>query len=304
MKIFITGSASHLAQALLPGLCESPLVSKVTGIDLRSSPFQHNKFLEMQMDVRDSRLPPLLKGQDALIHMAFVVLRGKVSTNDMFDINVTASQRLFDAAQDANINRMIHLSSASVYGSGCNLKETDTFNPLPGFLYAQHKATLEQWMTSHHPRAVRLRPHIILGPHAQPLLKTLIRQPFYIRLPDPQPLLQCVHESDVADAIQLALFSEAQGAYNLAAPDSFSFKAIIQKHHTLALPLPFGIARAALATSCKWFGVGGEPAWLDGVGKTLTVDCAKARALGWNPKFSSLGAIDSIMNLISKKALF
>lgn len=296
MKIFITGSASHLAQALLPGLCDSSLISKVTGIDLHPTLFQHKKFHEIQMDVRDTSLPSLLMGHDALIHLAFVVLRGKVSATDMYDINVTASQKIFDAAKNANLKRLIHLSSASVYGSGINLKETAEFNPLPDFLYAQHKSTLEQWMAIHHPQAVRLRPHIILGPHAQPLLKTLIRQPFYIQLPDPQPLLQCVHEADVADAIKLALFSEAQGAYNLAAPDTISFKGIIQKFHRFTLPVPFGIAKAALQASCKWFGVGGEPAWLDGVGQTLTVDCSKAREIGWEPKFSTLDAIASVVS--------
>ena len=32
-------------------------------------------------------------------------------------------------------------------------------------------------------------------------------------------------------------------------------------------------------------GFGGEPAWLDGIRHTLTLDCARARqALGWAPR--------------------
>lgn len=296
MKVLLTGSASHLAQACLPKLCAAPQITQVTGIDLNSSQFQHEKYRELQLDVRDSRLPALLKEQDALIHMAFVVLRGKMDAAEMHDINVSAGQQLFNHAKAAKISRIVHLSSASVYGSGEHLSEDSPFHPLPGFLYAQHKAELETWLKIHHPDIVCLRPHIILGPHAQPLLKTIIRLPFYIQLPDPQPRLQCLHEDDVADALLLSLFSGEHGAFNLAAADSFSLKDIIQQQHRFAVPVPLSIARTGLKTAWKWLGTGGEPAWLDGVGKTLTLDCSKTqRVFGWMPRFSSAQAIASVI---------
>lgn len=297
MKVLVTGSTSHLAQAFLPKLCAAPQVTQVTGIDIRSGNFQHEKFQEVQLDVRDAQLPALLKNQDALIHLAFVVLRGKMPAAEMHEINVSASQRLFDQARDAGISRIIHLSSASVYGSGEHLNEDSPLRPLPGFLYAQHKTELETWLKVHHPHIICLRPHIILGPHAQPLLKTIIRLPFYINLPNPQPQLQCIHEDDVADAMLLSLFSNVHGALNLSAPDSFSLKDITRQHHQLAIPVPFALAWSGLTTAWKWFGTGGEPAWLDGVDKTLTLDCSKAqRDIGWRPRFSSTEAIASVLN--------
>ena len=296
MKVLVTGSASHLAQAFLPKLCAAPEVTQVTGVDLSPGRFQHEKLRAIQMDIRDARLPALLQNQDALIHMAFVVLRGKMRAADMHDINVTASQHLFDHAKTAGIARIIHLSSASVYGSGEHLNEESAFHPLPGFLYAEHKAQLEIWLQAHHPQITCLRPHIILGPAAQPLLKTIIQMPFYIQLPNPQPRLQCVHEEDVADAIMLSLFSHTHGAFNLAAPDSFSLRDVIRQQYRLAIPLPLSVARAGLQTAWKWFGAGGEPAWLDGVDKTLTLDCSKTqKELGWHPNFSAAEALNSVI---------
>lgn len=296
MKVLVTGSASHLAQAFLPKLCAVPQVLQVTGVDLNIGAFQHAKLREVQLDIRSTSLPTLLKGHDVLIHMAFVVLRGKMCASEMYDINVRASQNLFDHAKEAGISRVIHLSSASVYGSGEHLDENSPFHPLPGFLYAQHKTELENWLAQQHPHITCLRPHIILGPHAQPLLKSIIRLPFYIYLPNPQPQLQCVHEEDVADAMLLSLFSNVPGAFNLAAADSFNLKQVVRQAHRLVVPIPLRYARWGFRKLWQWFGTGGEPAWLDGIDKNLTLDCSKAHnELGWHPKFSSAEAIASVM---------
>lgn len=282
MRVLITGSSSHLAQALLPLLSRMPEISGITGVDREPGLGTYPKFRAIQADLTQTELAPLLSGHDALIHLAFIVLRGKTPLHVMRAINLDASQRLFDAATDAGMARIVHLSSASVYGSGMNVDEQAPLNPIPGFLYAEHKAELEVWLAARHPHIIRLRPHIILGRHAQPLLVNLLRQPFYVKLPDPQPLLQCVHEDDVARAIALALIRPAEGAYNLAAPESFSFRDAIIRRHRFAMAIPAAAAKLALKISCKTMGIGGEAGWMDGVHRSLTLDCSKVRRdLGW-----------------------
>jgi UDP-glucose 4-epimerase len=288
MRAFISGSASHLARALLPRLCDDPDISSIIGLDSARAHFAHTKYRHVQADLRSADLAPLLHSCDALVHLAFVVLRGKTPAETMREINLDASQRLFEAAAQCRIPRQIHLSSAAVYGSGEQVNENAAYHPIPGFLYGEHKAALEHWLDRHHPNVVRLRPHIILGRHAQPLLKNLLRQPFYVRLPDPQPLLQCVHEEDVSAAIQLALKRPASGAYNLSAPDSFNFRDAIRRRQRWALPLSPRLARSALALTWRLTGIGGEPGWMEGVDHSLTLDCDKAqRELGWQPQHSS-----------------
>lgn len=277
MKVLVTGSSGHLAQALLPKLCAHPDIKQVIGVDIHPPRFSHDKFEHRQIDVRDPALDTLLTGCDALIHLAFVVLRGKMSAAAMHTINVAATQRLFDAAAGAGVRRLIHLSSAAVYGSGENLREDAPLKPLPGFLYAAHKTELEDWFAQHHSEAVRLRPHIILGPHSLALFRQLLALPFYVRLPDPQPRLQCVHEDDVATAILLALLSDVRGAFNLAAPGTFNFKEVIGRRHCVAVPLPLWFAKVFLNWACRLTGWGGEPAWLDGMQHSLTLDCQRAQ---------------------------
>lgn len=286
MKIFLTGCAGRLASVLLPALCADDGIACITGIDLRAPGFRHPKFRAYRLDYGSGQAQGLIAGHDALIHLGFRVLRGKMPAQTMWRNNVESSQALFDAAQRANVRRLIHLSSAAVYGHGENLPESARLAPLPGFLYGLHKAALEAWLAQRHPGAVCLRPHAILGRHAQPLLRFLVRQPGYVRLPDPQPLLQCVDERDVVQAIRLCLSHDVRGAFNLAASACFSFRDLIKDRRPHALGLSPGTCRLILQTAWRLAGLGGEPGWLDGLEKPLTLDCRRAHeVLDWHPQY-------------------
>lgn len=295
MRVLVTGSSSHLARALLPHLCHHPAVSSVTGIDWQQPAYTHPNFNALQADLRQLTPETQLAQHDAWIHLAWIVLRGKTPLDIMHDINLTTSQRWFEAAAKLHLPRSIHVSSASVYGQGTLLDESAPLRPLNGFHYAEHKAELERWFNARHPHVVRLRPHIILGKHAQPLLKRILRLPFYPQLPHPLPLLQCVHEDDVARAIVAALTLPAQGAFNLAANDTFSLRDAIRQHHPHALPLPPEWIHTLLRTLWRINGFGGEPGWFQGVRDNLTLDCSKARQeLDWHARITPQQMLDEL----------
>ena len=222
--------------------------------------------------------------------MAWVVLRGHMPLDRMRHVNLTLSQRWLSAA--AGLSRIIHVSSASVYGQGSLLTENARLEPIAGFHYAEHKRDIENWLTEHVPQAVSLRPHIILGPHAQPLLRQLLRMPVYIRLPDPQPELQCIHENDVANAILLALDTPVCGPFNLAASDTFNLRDAILANQPYALAVSPALASLSLKVMWRLFGIGGEPGWIKGSGHTLTLDCTRAEhELGWRPMHDAASLI-------------
>lgn len=288
VNVLVTGSSSHFARALLPALCADDSITRVTGVDIAPPHFVHAKFHALTCDIREPRLTGLLPGHDALVHLAFVVLRGRMSESAMADINICGSHRLLLAARDAGVRRLVHLSSAAVYGKGVNVSETAPCAPLHGFLYGAHKAQLERLLEADIPECVRLRPHVILGKNAQPLLKQLLNLPLYPALPQPYSRLQCVHEDDVAQAVLLAIRRDVHGPFNLAANDSFSYCELIRRRHRLALPLPPALARAGLYALWRITGWGGEPAWLEGLDHTLTLDCRRAATvLGWHSRHDS-----------------
>ncbi len=288
MRVLVTGSSSHLAAALLPQLCARADIEQVTGVDILPPRYTHPKFHGVRCDARSERTMRCVERHDALVHLAFVLLRGRMALDEMREINVNAGHALFLAARAAGLRRLVHVSSAAVYGRGVRLREDAPLAPLPGFAYAEHKVELEALLARDVPECVRLRPHVILGPHAHPLLRQLLRQPFYVRMPEPYPRLQCVHEDDVAHAVARSLALDVSGPYNLASSDEFTFREAIRRRRRVGVPLPRGLARAAMKVAWQVTGWGGEPAWIDGLAAALTLDCSRAlHDLGWRPAHTS-----------------
>jgi nucleoside-diphosphate-sugar epimerase len=291
MRVFVTGASSNFAQALLPALCADAAIENVTGIDSRGPRFEHPKFSAAALDIRDLGVPPMLAGHDALVHLASAGPRG-MSTSDMFDLNVRSAHKLFHAARGAGVKRLVHMSSALVYGPAVHANEQSALKPLPGFTYAEHQAQLEQMLGIEFPECVRLRPHVIVGPHAHRVLKKVLRQPFYLRFPEAQPLLQCVHEDDVAQAVLLSLEKPARGPYNLAVEESLALRDAIRARYGFAIGVTPATARAALERASRLFHWDFDAAWLDRLSHTLLVNSRRAIIeLGWRARYSARDAL-------------
>lgn|SRR5512146_2673555 len=297
MHVIVTGAAGRLARAVLPLLCEHPAIERVTGIDRIAVAYRHPKLATRAVDIADRAARDTLHDADALINLAFVVLRGHMSLAAMTATNVEATKALLLAAADAGIASIVHMSSAAVYGCGIDLAEDAPLAPLPRFAYAQHKADVDRFLAATLPPVAVLRPTIVLGPNAQPLLKALLALPFHVRVADPQPRLCVVHEDDVATAVLLALDRRARGPFNLAAPSTFSVRDVVRARHAWAPGVPPVLARAALEVAWRTTGWGGEPGWLDGAAASLTLDCTRARTLlGWRPRHEDCNAIIAACN--------
>jgi UDP-glucose 4-epimerase len=295
MRVLVTGSSGCFARVLLPRLCADAAITGVTGIDLRPPHYRHEKFRAVQMDIRSPAISTEVAGNDALVHLAFIVLRGRMSEAQMFDINVRGAQKFFHTARGTGVQRFVHMSSAAIYGRGIHLDEETPAAPLPEFLYAQHHAHFEHLLRIEFPECVCLRPHMILGPHAQPLLKRLLRLPFYMRMPEPGPLLQCVHENDVAAAVMLALKKPARGAYNLAIDDTFALRDVIRERHRAAIALPRVVVSTGYSLAWRLAKWGGEPGWMESLSHSLLLNCRRAiTELGWR---SSYRAADVMADL-------
>ncbi len=293
MHVLITGAAGCLGRVLVPLLLGDPRVTELTAHDLRPMAQRHPKLRVLCGDIRDPALGHAIAGADAVVHMAFVVIESHLRQerhNRILAraINRDGTRAVIDALSPET--RLVHLSSASIYGtSEVPVGESAEPRPLPGFGYAEDKVLAEQAVAAAEAgglRAMRLRPHIILGPHAQPFLRAVLRLPFYPRLSHPAPPLQVVHEQDVAAAIVAALFSEATGPVNLACEDQMSFEAMQRYLHRFALGVSPRIAQAAARWAFDIFGIGPDPAWSAGLDRPLVLDTTRAReVLGWRPRF-------------------
>ncbi|HUP94219.1 MAG TPA: NAD-dependent epimerase/dehydratase family protein [Burkholderiales bacterium] len=295
VKILLTGSSSYFAQALLPLLCEQSTVDSVTGVDTHDARFTHAKFRPVALDIRSDGLSALLRAHDALIHLASVVIPARMSAAEMFNVNVRAAHGLFRDARAAGMARLIHMSSAAVYGEAIHAGEQTALKPLPGFIYAEHEAHLDQLLAIELPECVRLRPQLVVGPRAHPAVKRLLKQPFYPRLPVPHPLFQCVHEDDLARAVLLCLTREARGAYNIAIEDSLTVRDAIRARRRLNGALPLTVAEFALKAASRFYGWNADPGILQALCHTLLVNCRRATIeLGWRSSYSARAALATL----------
>ena len=298
MKLLVSGSSGHLARVLLPRLCAHPQVEELHGLDRRPAVFRHPCYRHHVLDIRDPAVGQVAADCDAVIHLAFVVQRGALGRRRrdralMAAVNREGTANLFQAAARAGVRRAVHLSSAAVYGAWPDnpprIREDRPLRPNPGFAYAEDKAAVEHWLETFAARypelsVAVLRPHASLGRNALPLLRALLRLPFYPHLGQPLPLTQCVWEEDVAEAVLAALQRDVSGAFNLAAEPALPFRDLQRHLHRFPLPVPPSLARFAVRGLWLFTGAAGEPAWLEGMRHSLALDCGRARReLSWQP---------------------
>ena len=111
MKILITGICGTIGSFLAPELARD---HEVHGIDLLASDWPNST----QADLCDAAaLPPIFEGVDVVIHLAAdprheVEIGWDVLTNP----NLIATARMFDAAHDAGVRRVIFASSMHAMG--------------------------------------------------------------------------------------------------------------------------------------------------------------------------------------------
>jgi UDP-glucose 4-epimerase len=292
MKVFVTNASGSFAAALLPVLCQSAEVASVTGIDTRNAGFAHAKFRAVQADLADPSAITCVAGHDALVHIASYHSVPQTSSEDDIEASVRPAHRLFQAAHAAGASRLVHISSAAVYGPVVHANEQSPLRPLAGFAYAEQQARLEALLALDFPHCVRLRPHLIVGPNAHPSIRKVLHQPLYPRGSEPEPLFQCVHEQDLAGAVLLCLRSRAHGAYNIAAEDSFTVRDAIRARRGFSFGVPASAARSALRLATRYLRYEIDPVWIERAAHTVLINCRRAMAeLGWRTRYSAQEAL-------------
>jgi nucleoside-diphosphate-sugar epimerase len=292
MRVLVTGAGGCFARALLPALCGHPGVESVTALDARAPGFEHSKLRAARLDPTDASLPEVVAGHDALIHLPPFASPRRAPRPMAADAAIRPAHKLFHMAHAAGVRRLIHMSTAAVYGEAVHAGEQTPAHPLPGFAYAEQQAHLEQLLAIDFPQCVRLRPHLIVGAHAAPAIRRILGQPFYPRAPGPPALFQCVHEDDLAAAVLLCLDSDARGAYNIATEDSFSLRDALRVRHGLSIGLAPSLAEKTFDWGSRLLRLDLERAWVERASHTLLVNCRRALIdLGWRRRYTALDAL-------------
>lgn len=323
LTLTVTGPTGTLGSGLVPLLEADPRIGRVVGIARRPfDPSRHgwDKMAYHQGDIRDRRaLKIAFAGSDVVVHLAFLVTGG-ASRATIRAINVDGTVNAFRAAAAAGVERFVYASSVAAYGfhpdNPIGMTEEWPVRPATRLFYAREKAELEHLLVQEaeaHPHLAlyRLRPPVVLGPHALggkgflPRPLTSLARPLtarFGRLPIPVPALvpaipvQFVHEEDVGQALLLAVVGAGPpGAYNVAGDGVMTAAEVARELGFAAWPLPAAWAHrpARLATALARMPLTPPVLeWVEALSQPSIMDSGKAkRELGWKPRYTTLGAL-------------
>jgi UDP-glucose 4-epimerase len=315
MRVVVVGASGNVGTSLLRSLAAASEVESVLAIARRLPAARFPKAEWRSADVSRDPLGPLLKGADAVVHLAWLIqpARDRGLTRA---VNVEGSERVFRATAEAGVGSLVYASSVGTYARGPKDRRVDESWPttgIPTSFYSRHKAEVERLLDRferEHPdvRVVRLRPGLVFKREAAsgirrlfagPLLPGFLIRPELIPLvPAPARLaFQAVHSYDAGEAYRLAATGEARGAFNIAAEPVLDPAELGRLLRARPVAVPPRLLRAGAALSYQLRLQPTEPGWLDmGLGVPL-MDTTRAREeLGWTPRH---GAGEALLELLA-----
>ena len=157
MKYLVTGGAgfigSHIARTLLEQgqtvrILDNFSTGKRENISDLTQQFGEDQLEVLEGDVRDaSRVKEAVSGIEIIFHeAAFVsVPQSMDEPQNCFDVNLTGTSQLFDAARRAGVRRAVVASSAAVYGESEALPLIEETPLMPKSPYAVSKRVNEMY---------------------------------------------------------------------------------------------------------------------------------------------------------------
>jgi UDP-glucose 4-epimerase len=184
MKYLVTGGAgfigSHIVSTLLEGgasvrVLDNFSTGKRDNLEDLTRQFNGNQLEVLEGDLRDaSRVEEAVRGVEIVFHeAAFVsVPQSMDEPQTCFDVNITGTSLLFDAARRAGVRRAVIASSAAVYGESeaLPLVEETPLQPLSPYAVSKRVGEMytELFTGSFGFEVVALRYFNVYGPRQRP----------------------------------------------------------------------------------------------------------------------------------------
>src|SRR6266481_5022749 len=301
--VLVTGISGNLGRVLARLLHKT---DRVIGVDRREFPGAPKDLEVHNLDIRKRKLEDLFRRGDvqAMIHMA-IVHDPRLSQSEHHSFNVLGTKAVLSFAAKYGVRKVVVLSSATVYGpQPGNDNVLTEESPLlgserfPGIrdlvevdMYAQ------QYMWKHpEVETVILRPVHVVGPTVKNAPSTYLRLPRPWTLAGFDPMVQLIHEEDVARALALSLRPGLRGVYNVCGPGELPLSAVLRELGRAHIPIPHLFARPLLDKLFQYRLAGFSSAELDHLQFLCTVDGTRAeRELGFRPAFTLRETIRGVL---------
>ena len=249
-KVLITGITGGLGRLLARRLLGD---FEVCGVDTAPWAGRPREVAVHQVDLRKRKLEDVFRTElpTAVVHMGFVrELRGDGLRRH--DTNVRGTKQLLDHCANHGVQRLILLSSGTVYGAFPEnpieidedqaLSASRSYPEIRDRVEVDTLATAFMWKNPHI-RTCVLRPVSILGEHVHAMMNNYLRLERIPTVLGFDPMMQFVHEADVIEAIALSLGQGLQGVFNVTGPGEVPLSTAISETRGNGYALPEFVLR-------------------------------------------------------------
>lgn len=292
-KVLIVGVARGQGRLLARRLSRD---LRVVGVDVDDWERRPAGVPFYRTDVRSRAFEDALRKEqpDAVVHLG-TVRHFRGPETQRFDANVRGTRKLLDHCRSHGVRKLVVLSTSYVYGA---LPDNPSFmtedHPLlAGRNYPEIRdlvevdslATAFMWQYPDIYTSI-LRPVPTLGYYSENSIVNYLRQARVVVMMGFNPMLQFMHEEDLAEAIALALEKRLRGVYNVTGPGEVPLRTAIRETGGRPLPLPEPVARPLLARLFRAGLVRIPPGSIDYIKYPCTIAGERfAEATGFRPLF-------------------
>lgn len=223
MKIIITGATGFLGRNLAESFHYNGLQVMATGRSPSVGNELQKRGIEFkQADITDfSQLNAAFSTAEVVIHCA--AKSGPWGRyRDFYDANVTGTRHLIKACENHNINKIVYISTPSIYFTNedrYDISENDPLPPRQLTNYSRTKLIAERELTGLQPagyKVIIFRPRALYGPFDNTIIPRILRLAEKKRLPlinDGRALTDITYVDNFVDAVEKGL-TAPEGAWN------------------------------------------------------------------------------------------
>ncbi len=308
-KVLLTGISGSLGQIIANSLSQT---HHIIGADKRAFPQKPKEVELYPLDLRRKSAFTLLKKRkpNVIIHMG--VIRNPLKhrgASSAYYFNLEITSQLLKLAEQLEVKKFIFLSTANLYGpcatSSGFLSEDAPLHGADRSPEMRDLVALDMMIQSFfwkqpNIETVILRPVHIVGSELNNAPSRYFRLDKIPTLLGYDPMVQLVHASDVARAIQLSLKPNIRGIFNIVGDSQAPLSRLIKKLKTPSFGIPEFVLRTLMRSAFRYRLVSFPPGELDHLKYTCLIDGSlAAKELKYEPKVN-LSAI--LKNLKTPKA--